>query len=103
MKLKLFENFKNEYYEEVDEIAADKIFINDYEKKRISLLIPPGYRLDKWTDLGTVLEYDNVSKDIQIFITLRDDEWYYVESYYPMRVYKCDQFEGLKKCLEDIL
>ena len=51
------------------------------------------------------------SLDVSITIHVKNDEWYYIKivkdnplydrSYTSTNFYRCDQFDGLLKCMED--
>jgi hypothetical protein len=114
--LKLFESFEGSYYKEIgdsDYFSAINRRFTDSEIKELSNITEqkggevqkyPGYSNGYYTikiprDKGTVtiIEYTSVKKG--------EDEFYYVayDIMNQKKYYEADQFDGLKKLLDDIL
>ena len=123
--IKLFEEY-NEYYTEIDEdeyFDSYSVIFNQKEFEKIKTYINNLYG-EKITALSIFDKYYNLSTDynginlvnwkpyaisfhlelknyiFNIVIRSLKDEWYLVKV--DNISYKCDQLEGLKKCLKDI-
>jgi hypothetical protein len=93
--------FSDDEKETIKEVANKKGF--DFSVKNLSM--GEAIRLGHRDDTGLII---NSIKALHKF----DDEWYMLVSYSDMgdkenelseRYYKCDGFEGLLKCLNDLL
>ena len=62
-------------------------------------------KIELWTKNGTEYYYTTMDVNEIIFIYSYEDDWYFMEKYNQETMvseyYKCDDLEGLKKCLED--
>ena len=128
--IKLFENH-NQYYTEIDNIEHvyenqvpftndefitihDEIISTQWKKIGISMLLPSGrislIIIKPYASRGVVDSKSWKASQFSIYIWKLKDEWYYVEStlrkqgigYDELKIYKCDQFDGLLKCLKDL-
>ena len=118
--LKLFEEKSNEYYTEINvdewQISVDdddhKVPFKDIEVSRIIALVDP-WKITQ-NSHNTPLIGNNVRGDSPIYFNIykTDDDWYYL--YYNRdeiingekedveHYYRCDQFDGILQCLEDL-
>ena len=117
--IKLYESFEN-YYTKINNQEYNKLcntLERDYFNKNDSPVIDNMFfqqqspsstqfwHIDR--NLRWYKSYYNSKFYIYIGLSSFIDEWYLVKSYVDKydieEYYKCDQFEGLIKCLKDIL
>ena len=113
--IKLFEEYNQYYYTEKDmdefyNLCNDKtlIFSNDEinylrEKVKGKFLLTRNYKTGKYTYISFIKDGDSD----RIFIYKLPDEWYIAEPTVRFddmeyKYYKCDQLEGLVKCLNEL-
>jgi hypothetical protein len=111
--LKLFEGFEtDDYYKEVsedeyDELSTSHVKFTTYEKEAIKKYFHQVSRglVEVEERYINPKEYFLISYNhkVRMAISKIDDEWFMVLLYEKGRYYKCDQIEGLKKLIEDIL
>ena len=106
--IKLYESFEN-YYEKIDAHEFINHYLGDenFNEKEILVIdnILPKWNKDSRNQYPWCRTYH--SGKFYIVITKHVDEWYLVRCYIDQNnieeYYKCDQFEGLIKCLTDKL
>ena len=100
--IKLFEEYNQYYFDgDVDEfMSVDFFYFSEDEIEIIK---------GKYTDISIItnkgVDYDCIQVLESMFIFKSVDEWYWI-SYYDYEeekyfYYKCDQMEGLLKCMLD--
>ena len=116
--IKLFEHY-NEYYTEISSNIYykkfdDRLILNENEINEINNFF------DSWTKYNYIkyIEYTIwIQSDYkEICLYKISDEWYYIRFYFSeyeaytdkikseiYKYYKCDQLEGLIKCLEKLI
>lgn len=114
--IKLFEEYNNSYYKEIGDLKSEVDEYIPFTLKEISLLKDLfKYRLiiylTYYNKDGFIMDERDYLKSCIIYISFRHpssnititklpDEWYILTTDY--KHYKCDQFEGLIKLIEDI-
>ena len=109
--LKIFEGFSREDYYIVQDVAQD-IVLEKFSPKELSII------KDKLSDffLSEVSAYGILAKKFytkedgkySLHIKKSEDDWFYVDKWviepnFSETRYKCDQLEGLLKCIDDII
>ena len=108
--IKLFEEY-NQYYTKIDEdeynLVWDTMEILSFTKneiKSIKSLLPNNIVKEDKNDDEELFIY-TLKKKIWMRLYKASDEWYYVKSFGLRRThqqwYKCDQFDGLLRLIED--
>jgi hypothetical protein len=77
------------------------------EKKDVNYIIDlPNFKF--WKENGIArarldIKPSKKSKTLEniMYIVKLEDDWYYLYDCYPNKFYKCDQFDGLLKCIKD--
>lgn len=100
--LKTFESSSDDYYHEITDVEWNKLSkrslrFTEGEFQKIRKLIKHYLDLEI-VDLGM---YNYISCGNRFEINKLDDEWYIVYSHEDERSYKCDQWEGLLKYIQD--
>ena len=129
MKINLFESFNKLYHEiEVEEwvkFAGDDNIVSGtdwngpkkldgftkMEIEKLKSLFGQGLRGNHMMEIDKWIRYCNkncnglvssLMMNSQFAVRKLDDEWYYVYDQLSYRFYKCDTFEGLIQCLEEV-
>lgn len=131
MKIKLFENFDKLYHEidveEWEKFAGDDNITSSgadfwngpkkldgftkVEIEKLKSLFGQGLRGNHMMELDKWIRYCNqnlnglvssLMLNSEFSVRKLDDEWYYVYDQLSYRFYKCDTFEGLIQCLEEV-
>jgi hypothetical protein len=89
----------------VDGVMSDCVYFSVSEIDRIRILVDKlggdGYPHDDidYDKCDCIKVYDNLGEEWEVYKL--SDEWYILSDNYS-RYYKCDQFEGLVRCISDI-
>ena len=120
--LKLFEDIKSDGYEEIRDREYDSLMLNyygnnnffiPYTANEVSFLTRigfieypnPNYRQEGVNTQYMTKETKAYDHRTEIKIYKAPDEWFYLKvcsSRFRNRVYKCDQFDGVKACLNNL-
>lgn len=106
--LKMFEGFSREDYYTVVPSEYDELVLMRFSPKELSLIKDKliGFHLSELSAYGVLAKEFNGSFWLSISIKKSEDEWFYVskvENKITETRYKCDQLEGLLKCIDDII
>ena len=125
MRIKLFEGFnQDEYYVEINDIEWESftpLMITKSTIDKINKIIPcqimddyteGNFNYLKWTKRKHTSMFSALGFDTRLIISISifeaEDEYFYVNyniqksTKSTIRLYKCDQIDGLKKLLKDI-
>ena len=108
--LKLFEEYNEKYYVEINGYEYESVI---YNAKFVNLYHITTLLEKTFTNFVFINNYRNIMATIDVFektcmtivldIIESKDEWFYLCYLREDKYYKCDQFEGLIKCMKDIL
>ena len=106
--LRKFNESHNEYYHEIPKNSEFEWTMNKFDISDRKILIDRGYVHS--SDAFSKKIFRDPKKDsrgtISIDISKDDDEWYMVSIFsyisYEMKIYRCDQMEGVLKLLDDL-
>ena len=104
---KINESSNLDKYELSSSINMDSMFNNnkiELTKKEINLIEKYGFKPKKF-NISDCFYYNLIFNNSLCINLVKEDDYYYISYRYKRNFrsfYKCDQINGLKKCLKDI-